>query len=222
MAACILNIPLSQFYLFPITIQKHLTTMILDSQALMTVSPSVVWSLQIRTTKNSTFLSRYESLDGAVSKRATEQHPSSQSNTRTQQSCVSALDAALSPGCLSVRGYNRDHYNGCCSVFRPFLPLQSQTGRPAAAGRTGGVFRWSCLQHNAVSGQVTVGSLDVSPHLSTLRTRAETDAFDTGCHTDLHNVKETRWFLRVWKMITTSADLSIMVRRCLLTFKPFR
>lgn len=54
------------------------------------------------------------------------------------------------------------------------------------------------------------------------RTLLQSYAPDAGCHTDLHHAKETRSFVRVWKMIATSTELFIMVRRCLLTFKPFR
>lgn len=46
--------------------------------------------------------------------------------------------------------------------------------------------------------------------------------FLAGCHAGSENVERTRSFLRVWGMIATCSDLFIMVRRCLLTFKPFR
>lgn len=36
---------------------------------------------------------------------------------------------------------------------------------------------------------------------------------------EVNNDVRTRWF---WKMIAGSTDAKIMVRRCLVTFKPFR
>lgn len=103
-----------------------------------------------------------------------------------------------------------------------FSALQNLKGdyRPAAAGEAPAA-EVVHTQHSADS----CWGWEVSRlqhHQSSLGNLVESYDFDAVRHTDWHNVKEPWQFQRVFTMIATSTDLFIMVRRCLLTFKPFR
>lgn len=151
----------------------------------------------------------------------------------TQQSCVVAPDAALSPAALGVqfkliKGQSyiflqnrKEGLQTCCSCCCCCSRTHRRESRWSSSHTL--AYKHTLTQSATRTAVCLAGKLPASSRTSSiLRTVVESYGLDAGGHTDAHNVKETRSFLRVWKMIATSGELSIMVRRCLLTFKPFR
>lgn len=170
------------------------------------------------------FFFQSESLDGAIPKlRHSERAP--HTSRGEGQSVGSPVSARWVPLCSqdSEQGYKqllKDSRHFFLFVLFSLHDLREEH-RPGAAGRerevpaevahtqqhrTDSCWRWEVCR---------------SPHTLS-QALVESYGFDAAWHTGWHNVKETWRFQSVCAMIATSTDLFIMVRRCLLTFKPFR